>query len=112
MSSLSQFDGEISKQGVHLMALLDNGYDIVTQGYKPYIECFEDIYQCECGKIHPAIYTFIRKPRGMWGCWVVFRWNNEEHVPDLSTPMSLKLRDRPKDLKRMSNEDASKYWHS
>ena len=114
MSSLLQFEGKIDKKGVHLMALLDNGHDIVKDGYKPYIECFEDVYKCQCGcgKTFPAIYTFIRKPKGMWGCWVVFHWNNTDHVPDLSTPMSLKQTDRPKDLKRISNEESSQYWHS
>jgi hypothetical protein len=112
MSSLLQFEGKIEKRGVHLMALLDNGHDIVRDGYKPYIECFEDVYQCECGEVHPAIYTFCRKPRGVWGPWVVFRWCNQKHVPDLSTPMSLKPGERPRDLKRMSNEESTKYWHS
>ena len=56
----------------------------------------------------PKLYEVYRKPAGTFGCWVVFRWNNEEHVPDLSVPISVtKL---PHDAKPISDDDAAKYW--
>ena len=56
----------------------------------------------------PRLYEVYRKPAGTFGCWVVFRWNNEEHIPDLSVPISVtKL---PHDAKPISDDDAAKYW--
>jgi len=56
----------------------------------------------------PVLYAVYRRPAGMFGCWVVFRWNGDEHVPDLSVPIAtLKL---PRDAKRLPLEDARRYW--
>lgn len=109
MSSLLQFRGDITRKGVVLEALLNNEKSILEAGY---LGCYEDVHTCTvCNKQHPRIYTFVRKPRGMFGCWVIFHWNNEDHVPDLSCPINLKLKDRPKDLKRLSDEESSELWH-
>ena len=63
-----------------------------------------------CGKTHPRIHIAIRKPAGTFGCWVVFRYNGEEHVPDLSTPVAVfKL---PRDAKPLSDEESNRIWHS
>jgi hypothetical protein len=56
------------------------------------------------------LYRIWRKPVGMWGCWVVFRWNGEEHVPDLSVPIGVdKL---PRDAEALTDDEAAKYWFS
>ena len=105
MSSLLQFNGTISKKGVHLET-----YKCKRLDDFPYREDLET-YKCNvCGREHPHIYIFIRKPIGMCGCWVVFRWNNEEHVPDLSCPFGLEK--MPRDAKRLNEEESSKIWHS
>jgi hypothetical protein len=44
----------------------------------------------------------------MCGCWVVFRYNGEEHVPDLSVPISVDT--LPRDARPMSIEDTIKTW--
>lgn len=54
------------------------------------------------------LYRVFRKPAGMFGCWVVFRWNGAEHVPDLSVPIGVKK--LPRDAQALSNEEASRYW--
>jgi hypothetical protein len=58
----------------------------------------------------PRLYRIFRRPIGMWGCWVVFRWSNEEHAPDLSVPIS--VYDLPKDAKPLTDEEAAAYWFS
>ncbi len=56
----------------------------------------------------PKLYRIWRKPVGMLGCWVVFKWNNEEHVPDLSVPISVEK--LPKDVEPLTDEEAIEYW--
>ena len=103
MSSLMQFQGEISSRGVHLMAYLvkdDNGHLIDIE-----------VEPCpSCGREHPVLYTFIRKPRGMLGCCVKFQYNGESHVPDLSIPLHLER--LPRDAVRMDAAKSRDYWHS
>lgn len=54
------------------------------------------------------LYRIWRKPAGMFGCWVVFRYNGEEHVPDLSIPIGVdKL---PRDAEPLTDEEAASYW--
>ena len=102
MSSLLQFNGQIDKRGVQLEAYL------VRQDDE-----FEPVEQvvCEtCGKPHPKLYGFWRKPAGMMGPWVVFRYNGEEHVPDLSVPIRLTV--LPRDARPFSAQENAKSWHS
>lgn len=109
MSSLLQFSGKISSRGVHLQALkMPEGYPNNARGY---MEESEHRYYCpDCHRWHDRIFTFARKPRGMFGCWIVFRWNGEDHVPDLSVPISLdKL---PRDARPLSLLESSAIWHS
>lgn len=116
MSSLLQFSGQITRRGVTLefyqttpntsdIAGLGPIYaDMPTSG-KP----VEDVACGQCGKSHPRLQIVVRKPSGMFGCWVVFRYNGQENVPDLSTPIAtFKL---PRDAKPLSDEDNAKYWH-
>lgn len=54
------------------------------------------------------LYRIWRKPCGMFGCWVVFRYNGEEHVPDLSVPIGVyKL---PRDAEPLTDDEAAAYW--
>ena len=58
--------------------------------------------------IQPVLYRIWRKPRGMFGCWVVFNINGEEMAPDLSVPTRLlKL---PRDAERLTHDEAAHYW--
>jgi len=62
------------------------------------------------GKTHivPKLYRIWRKPAGMFGCWVVFRINGTEQVPDLSCPIDLpKL---PRDAVALTDAEAIEAW--
>ena len=62
------------------------------------------------GKRHIRLYRAYRRPLGLWGCWVQFRYNGKVHVPDLSVPISiLKL---PKDAKPLTDAECMAYWAS
>jgi len=102
MSSLMQFNGRIEKGKVGLLFQLikKDGYKIINT----------DEFQCSCGKNHPNIYEAFRKPAGMFGCWVVFRYNGQENVPDLSIPIDIEV--LPRGAKKLTQELAEKYWHS
>lgn len=54
------------------------------------------------------LYRIFRRPVGMWGCWVVFRYNGAEHVPDLSVPIGVEK--LPRGAKPLTNEEAAQYW--
>lgn len=102
MSSLMQHTGRIDSRGVGLMGYL--------QKEGTYGEGIE-FYTCsQCGRQHEVLYEFFRKPRGMMGCWVIFAYCGEEHVPDLSIP--IRLATVPRGARQMTEEEASKYWHS
>lgn len=101
-----QFSGEVTKEGVHLQfthTTPNECYpDSETLGDRT------DVIYCPGGKVYSRIWTAVRKPCGMFGCWVVFRYNGKEHVPDLSVPISVfKL---PRDAKPMSIENTIKTW--
>ena len=119
MSSLLQFNGKINRRGVHLRFVRvyipsewSNDYpDCIfnTECYGRSSEYYREACP-NCGSHHEAIYVAPRKPAGMFGCWVVFRYNAGEHVPDLSCPINVKR--IPRDAKLMSVSEASEYWHS
>lgn len=121
MSSLLQFSGDTSARGVGLQFVLVTKDEPTwskycgPESYNPSPESTTftkdvDTYACNtCGRTHARIHVAYRKPAGMWGCWVVFRYNGAEHVPDLSVPISVfRL---PKDAKPLSDDDSSKIWH-
>ena len=58
----------------------------------------------------PKLYRIWRKPKGMWGVWVVFQYNGKDHVPDLSVP--IKVHKLPRDAEPLTDEEATKYWWS
>lgn len=60
------------------------------------------------GKFVPQLYRVWRKPVGMFGHFVVFRYLGEEHVPDLSVPIAtFKL---PRGAEALTPGEMLKYW--
>jgi len=119
MSSLMQFGGTIDQRGVGLefikstiVKTIPFGFDRATletwtTGRKDY----DEKHLCTvCGQLHPRMYVAFRKPCGMFGCWVQFRYNGEVHVPDLSVPITVDK--YPKDAIRMSDVTSSRMWHN
>lgn len=103
MSAAMQFSGPVSrKRGFGLVFYLATGQygrDVV-----------EEQTCAQCGQSHPVIYRAWRKPAGTWGCWVVFRYNGEEHVPDMSIPIAVNR--LPRGAQRLDTDAAARYWHS
>ena len=130
MSSLMQFRGHVSNRGVDLQFVqirktvrvigeaanvygpinyadpnhVDRGYLHVDESY---VDTFIDP---ETGRPLPRLHVATRKPCGMFGCWVVFRYNGEEHVPDLSVPISVEK--LPRDARRLTEEESLALWRS
>jgi len=115
MSSLLQFRGKVDREGVHI-EVYKTIPGVREIEYPPdkdeavFGANWAEPFICsKCGRRHPILYTFARKPAGMFGCWVQFRYNGEIHVPDLSCPFGLD--ELPKGSKRMTQEDSEKAWH-
>jgi hypothetical protein len=54
------------------------------------------------------LYRIWRKPVGMFGPWVQFRWNGKLHAPDLSVPIAqINL---PRDAEPLTDAEAARYW--
>ena len=104
MSSLLQFRGDVSARGVGLQFVLrekDAAWNAPP---------LEEVPCPICDRVHERIHVAYRKPCGMFGPWVVFRYNGEKHVPDLSIPISV---DRlPAGAEPLSDEENSKAWHT
>ena len=106
MSSLMQFDGLVGRRGVRLE---------FSKGVLPWEEAghrfvYREPVPCPtCGKDHAQLYVAWRKPCGMFGPWVQFRFNGEVHAPDLSIPIDVwKI---PRDARPLSPEDNAAAWH-
>lgn len=56
----------------------------------------------------PKLYEVYRKPVGMFGAWVMFRFNNDTHAPDLSVPISVEK--LPRDAKPLTEVQSANYW--
>ncbi len=57
---------------------------------------------------NPHLWHFYRRPIGMLGCWVIFEYNGQDQVPDLSVPISLfKM---PRDAKKLTDEESVAFW--
>ena len=118
MSSLLQHHGGRSPDGrkVELLAyLVKKGKDLEKyngpQAYNPSPDSttFTDYAELDSSG-NPHLYRFYRRPCGMCGCWVVFQYNGEEHVPDLSVPISLfKL---PRDAQKLTDAESVAHWKS
>jgi len=110
MSSLMQFTGRIRPGRVGLeFYLTKKTYPLPSlPGY--YQDEPVELVECvQCGKKHQQLYRIWRKPAGMCGCWVVFRINGQERVPDLSCPFGLE--DKPLDAEKLSAEENAAAWH-
>lgn len=58
----------------------------------------------------PKLYRIFRRPLGMFGCWVTFRYNGETHAPDLSVPT--RVEKLPRDAIALTDDEAARYWRS
>jgi len=119
MSSLLQFNGAIDKRGVGLEFIkstkVENkviGFDRGTlETWTTEHKDYDEKHLCTiCGQLHPRMYVAFRKPCGMFGRWVQFRYNGEINVPDLSIPITVDK--YPKDAIRMSDVESSRMWHN
>lgn len=104
MSSLLQFNGRVDSKGVHIQA-----YKVDSE---PWYQAKEEfLFFCpKCKRQHPRLFIFARKPRGMFGPWVVFRFNGRDQVPDLSCPIALSV--LPRDAQSLSLKESMEIWHS
>ena len=118
MTSAMQFSGPVHRRrGFGLTfyltdpvcRIIDRRADGTAYGYETDVDAECETCQ-ECGKTHPVLYRAWRKPAGQWGPWVVFRYNGEKHVPDMSVP--IRVSTLPRDATRLSSEEAAAYWHS
>ena len=113
MSSLLQFNGKIEDGKVGLLFYLERpGPWNWRQNWDRYESILgpwdESIGQCK-GR-HYVLYRVWRKPVGMFGCWVLFRYLGETHAPDLSLPIAThKL---PIGAQRLSDDEIIEYWTS
>ena len=111
MSSLLQFGGDIRRnaqgRGVVVLEFVRYVMDLeksIDDSYlDPKVEC------TICGKSHPQIGIAERRPRGMWGAWVVFQYLGEKHAPDLSVPIDVP--EWPKGTYILNQQENSEYWH-
>lgn len=102
MSSLLQFSGAVNTKGVGLEFYLTDTGKTLGNDTEP-VSCMK------CEKHHAQLYVAFRKPKGMCGCWVVFEYNGEEHVPDLSVPIAVgKV---PVGARKLNAEENAEYWH-
>lgn len=115
MSSLLQFHGETGRRGVRLEFYLTEPHpdhpDLAVLGYtRDTCPCLRaDRPDHRAGHTHPRIYVAWRKPVGMLGCWVQFRYNGGIYAPDLSLPIPVfKL---PKGAKPIGDDETCRYWH-
>ena len=108
MSSLSQFSGEVTRKGV-VLEMYRTRENPRYSGSAICGDIIEEVLCPTCQKTHARLYRATRKPLGMLGCWVIFRWNNKTHVPDLSCPIAVFT--LPKDAKPVSDEENATMWH-
>lgn len=102
MSSLLQFSGNITRKGVELEFYRTDTGDCCGKEL--------DLFTCpKCGRQHPTLGLSVRRPCGMLGCWVVFRYLGKEHVPDLSIPIAVP--NWPKYTRVLSPEESAVLWH-
>jgi hypothetical protein len=111
MSSLLQFNGKVTQQGVHLefYQVVKNQPWAVTKTQTGNTADTDGIY-LPGGKWLPRIWTCVHKPCGMFGCWVVFEYNGEEQVPDLSCPIAIEK--LPHDARPLATDECIARWQS
>ena len=112
MSAMLQFGGRVDRtRGVELQFYLVTEGPVRSSGKYAWREKTdaEPVPCSKCDHKHPQLYAAWRKPRGTWGCWVVFMYNGEEHVPDLSTPISVTK--VPRGSRKLDLQQNSETWH-
>lgn len=129
MSSLLQFNGTVSRRGVDLQFCLirkvskvigeaANVYgplnygspDFVDRGFVTVRDEYVDVITDPAtGRTLPRLAIATRRPCGMFGCWVVFRYLGAEHVPDLSVPISVER--LPRGARVCSNAETIALWN-
>lgn len=119
MSSLLQFRGQMDREkgvGLEFCQIVREAQYEVDPKTGVSIQTIQadrtdvDTFTCPiCGREHAFIWVAWRKPVGMWGCWVVFRYNGRERVPDLSVPISVER--IPRGAKKMNVEECAERWH-
>ncbi len=108
MSSLMQFRGDIKNGKVGLQFQLVRSS--VPGDNALYSMVDADPYRCkQCNCDHARIAVAYRRPAGMLGCWVIFRYLGKKNVPDLSIPISVEK--YPLGACILSDEESSKIWH-
>jgi hypothetical protein len=110
MSSLLQHHGGRSKRGIELLMYLVRQEPIGETGVMGNVDAEPVKLQRPDGSFAtvPKLYRIYRKPAGTFGCWVVFRWNGEEHIPDLSCPIDVQT--LPRDATSLTHDEAAAYW--
>jgi hypothetical protein len=112
MSSLLQFRGKVGRKGVLLEFYLATHHKFTIGGEEhigALTEPVEEIECPQCGKKHPQLYVAWRKPAGMFGHFVVFRYLGEEQVPDLSIPIAVER--VPRGARKLTAEENARHWH-
>lgn len=111
MSSLLQFNGNVSRKGVELQFYLVDKVQLAPNSFPDLMknQDREPILCEKCGNVHPQLYVAWRKPAGMFGHQVVFRYLGEEHVPDLSIPIDVP--EIPKGARKLTSAENAEYWH-
>ena len=109
MSSLLQFNGTVDERGVGLL------FYLVGKGEPSYSDPVETIARTDDrppGSFprHPVLYRAFRKPVGMLGCWVQFRYLGRVNAPDLSLPVAVDT--VPRGAVRLTDEEIATYWQS
>lgn len=105
MTSLLQFRGDYDQKGrVGLQFVLR------ADDAGPFDPPLEPVGCPVCGKEHERIHVAFRRPAGMFGPWVQFRYNGEIHVPDLSIPISVSR--LPKDAVALDDDENARAWHT
>ena len=107
MSSLLQHTGRIDrKKRVELiLQLTRKGNNFRTVDVEP----VELPYKGGI-RIFPKLYRIWRKPKGMLGNWVIFRYSGEDHLPDLS--VTIDVEKLPRDAEPLTEEEMIRYWNS
>lgn len=110
MSSLLQFSGTIDARGVGLQFVHVTPHprelfaDLASSGTPT------ELVSCAtCGREHARIHVAYRRPCGMFGCWVLFRYLGGTHAPDLSVPIH--VFQLPRGARPLSDSENAAVWH-
>ena len=105
MSSLLQSPGRSTRERGHEI-FISRGSEWIGNEHKA-----TEPTTCErCHSKHEKLYRIWRKPRGMFGPWVLWRVNGADRPLDLSIPYTVdKI---PRGAEPLTEEEAANYWHN